>query len=409
MIMKRNLNHNWKFKYFAIWTGQGISVFTSSVLQMAIVWYLTNTTKSAFILSLATLIGYLPRVILGPFIGVIIDRYSRRKIMILSDCFIMLCSLLLTISGKEGKIPILVILFVLFTRSVGAAFHNPSLQAITPTLVPKEELTRYAGISQSVESVSMLLSPGVAAFLFSFIDLPHLVFFDVAGALIAVLILSCVTIPSVIQKDEIKKSGVLLDAREGVLAIRRISGLSSLVLVSALYAIIYFPIGTLFPLISMEYFQGSFRMSGVVETVFSVGMLLGAVILGVFGNRIHKARAISFSIGLYGSGLLITGLLPRSGILYFVILSFFMGISLPFYRGVKLAVIQLKVKEDVIGRVLSLVTSMESLAMPIGLLLAGILVGVIGVNRWFFLSGILSLILMAVSIAMPSFRRCGEE
>jgi DHA3 family macrolide efflux protein-like MFS transporter len=69
--------HKWKQKFIVLWSGQAISIFTSSVIQMAIIWYLTDRTGSAAILSLATLAGFLPQAVLGPFIGVLIDRYNR--------------------------------------------------------------------------------------------------------------------------------------------------------------------------------------------------------------------------------------------------------------------------------------------------------------------------------------------
>ena len=71
-----NKTHHWKQKFLILWTGQAISIFTSSVIQMAIIWYLTEKTGSATILSLATLVGFLPQAIMGPFIGVLIDRYT---------------------------------------------------------------------------------------------------------------------------------------------------------------------------------------------------------------------------------------------------------------------------------------------------------------------------------------------
>lgn len=76
------MNNNlklWKKKFFIIWTGQGISSLTSSIVQMAIIWYITNETHSAAALSFATLLGFLPQAVLGMFIGVFIDRYDKKR------------------------------------------------------------------------------------------------------------------------------------------------------------------------------------------------------------------------------------------------------------------------------------------------------------------------------------------
>ena len=74
--------NNWKRKFYAIWAGQAVSLITSAILQMAIIFYLTEKTGSAMVLSMASLVGFLPYAILGPAIGVLVDRHDRKKIMI---------------------------------------------------------------------------------------------------------------------------------------------------------------------------------------------------------------------------------------------------------------------------------------------------------------------------------------
>lgn len=401
----KKLQH-WQKQFFLIWSGQGVSIFTSAVIQMALVWYLTDRTGSAAVLTTATLIGYLPQVILGPFIGTLIDRYNRKKIMVISDLFIALISLSIVVSGTFGEIPVSLIMVVLFLRSIGSTFHNPSLQAVTPLFVPDEELTRYAGYSQGVESASMLLSPMAAAALYGFLKLNQIILIDVFGALFAVIMLCFVTIPDIKKTASAEQPHLLTDMKKGLDVIRNERGLMGLILISGLYAIIYFPIGTLFPLICIGYFQGSYVASGIVETVFSVGMLLGSLTLGAIGNRLRKMGAISFSITLYGSGLLITGLLTPQQLPIFAVLSLFMGFSLPFYRGVKLSVFQSKVAPEYLGRVLSLSTSIQSLAMPIGLIFSGLFAELMGIETFFLLCGVLTLLLAAVTIFTRSIQHC---
>ena len=91
---------NWKKNFFTIWTGQAISQFSSSVLQFAIVWYLTDHTGSAMVLTAAMMMGFLPQGVLGPFIGVFIDRYNRKRIMIISDLLISAASFVMVPAGS---------------------------------------------------------------------------------------------------------------------------------------------------------------------------------------------------------------------------------------------------------------------------------------------------------------------
>lgn len=115
-----------------MWTGQAISILTSSILQMALIWHLTATTQSALVLSMASLAGFLPNAILGIIAGTFVDRMNRKAIMIGADLFIAAVSLVLTIAALYGDLPVWLVLLVLAIRSVGTAFHTPSISAVHP-------------------------------------------------------------------------------------------------------------------------------------------------------------------------------------------------------------------------------------------------------------------------------------
>ena len=83
-------NKSWAAPFFTIWTGQAISLLGSQMVQFALIWWLTKTTESATVLTTATLVGILPTVILGPFVGALVDRWNRRKIIIFADSGIAL-------------------------------------------------------------------------------------------------------------------------------------------------------------------------------------------------------------------------------------------------------------------------------------------------------------------------------
>lgn len=102
------------------------------VLQMAIIFYLTEKTGSALVLSIASLAGFLPYALLGPAIGVLVDRYDRKLVMMGADIIIALAGALLTVIALFMELPIWVIMVVLCIRSIGSAFHTPALSAVTP-------------------------------------------------------------------------------------------------------------------------------------------------------------------------------------------------------------------------------------------------------------------------------------
>lgn len=387
--MKKN---NWKLKFFTIWSGQAISLITSAILQMAIIFYLTEKTGSAMVLSISSLVGFLPYAIFGPFIGVLVDRYDRKRIMILSDLIIAAAGGVLAVVGLYGELPVWMIMIVLFIRSLGAAFHSPSLSAVTPLLVPEDKLTKCAGYSQSLQSISYIISPALAAFLYSILDLNIIIFIDVIGAIIACVFVAFVNIPKINNKHEKGENNLIKEMKDGFNIIKQNKGLFSLLIIGTLYMFIYMPINALYPLISMDYFNGTPTHISITEISYALGMLLGGVLLGILGNVKKRAYLISISIFTMGISLVISGILPINGFIIFVVCCMFMGLSVPFYSGVQTSLFQEKIEPEYLGRVFSIMGSIMSLAMPIGLIFSGFFADKVGVNNWFLISGVLIII-----------------
>ncbi len=397
--------NNWKGKFALLGAGQAVSMLTSSILQISIVWYLTQTTLSPTVVTLSTLAGFLPRAVLGLFTGVFIDRFDRKKILIFADLGIALCALFLAAAAAFGYLPLWLILTVLCLRSAGAAFHTPAFNAVVPTIVPKEALTRCAGITQSFESISLILSPALAAFLYNLWDLSAIILLDVAGAAVAITIVALLPIVRYATEGDHAALHIWQDTKAGFLMLRQVPGLLAVMVISTLYAFIYFPVGSMYPLITMDYFGGGVSESSVVEIAFSSGTLLGAFLLSLLGNRIRRLGGITASIGLYGLGLIITGLLPPGGLRLFILLSVFMGLTLPFFYGLRTAILQSNVSGEYLGRVLSLTYSVSLFASPLGLLFGGAFAELVGVNYCFLLCGVLAVCLSCAMLLTPSVRR----
>lgn len=400
---------NWKRKFALLGIGQAVSILSASVLQMAIIWYLTESTKSAKIITLSTLCGYMPRAVLGMFGGALIDRYNRKIIVIVSDIIMALAALAITFGmAFTDALPIWFIFTVLAIRSVGSAFHKPALNAIIPSIVPKEYLAQCAGFLQGFESVSLIISPALAAILFGIWKLSYIAVLDAAGTVIAVLIVVFINIPAKEQGNNRGKMHILKDTKEGIAILRRINGMMPIMVISTIYAFIYFPIGSMYPLITMTYFRGSIDDSSLVEIIFSVGSLAGALVLGKIAGKIHHVFAIAVSIGVYGIGVLGTGLLPPEGIAVFMVLSGVMGITIPFFYGLRTAIFQRKIPDEYLGRVLSLAYSVSLFASPLGLILGGSFSEKAGIQNCFIICGILSICLSASMFLLPSVRKIGN-
>lgn len=386
--------NTWRKKIFCIWFGQSVSLLTSSVLQMSIIWYLSIETGSAQVVTFSTLCGFMPQAILGTFAGPIIDRLSKKKLIILSDFLIALASLALALVALSGSLPIWFIFIILIIRSIGTAFHEPAAHSLTPLIVPKEFITQYAGYSQAFDSICYLLSPAIALMLYNVWDLSSIIFLDVLGAAVAITILLVIKVP----KEELvsvkaEPINIIEDTKLGIKVMKSHKGILTLMFIATIYSAIYSPIGSLYPYITMNYFGGTTTQSGLIELIFAIGTLLGSLLLARIGNKIKKSHGLSVSMLVYGLGVFITGCLSPDGLPVFFVLSFIMGLAVPFYHGITRAIYQLTIEPEYLGRAFSLSISAKRLGMPIGLLLGGYFADAYGINTLCIVVGIMAIML----------------
>ena len=397
---------NWKRNFFTIWTGQAVSKFSSSVLQFAMIWYLTDTTESAAVVSFAVFLAFFPQAILGPISGVVIDRYNRKMIMILSDVLIALVGLAMAVAGFMGTLTTWMILLVLFLRTVGTAFHSPCMQAVTPQIVPEDQLTRCAGYSQALTSVSDIFSPAAAALLYQVWSLESIVMLDVFGALCACATLAIAWIPKLERKTERKQITMAQDIMEGFHVLRQNKGVFYLAMITGLYTIALMPVSALFPLMSMSYFGGTSTHASITEIVFSVGFMMGSVVLSAWGGTKNRVYTVFGSYMLMAGSLLVAGMLPTSGFWFFAVCSWLIGFSGPFYWGTYTPIIQTHFKGEYLGRVLTLTGCVRYLFGPLGLGIESILSEHFGINLWFTVAGILVFVAAALILLIPAVRKC---
>lgn len=402
------MQKNWKKTFYKIWAGQAFSQLSSSVLQFAIVWYLTDKTQSGMILAMAMLVGYLPQGLLGPFIGVYIDRMNRKFLMVASDLAIAGASLILALVAMRIEPPIWVVLLVMLARAIGTAFHTPTLQAVTPQLVPKEELTKCAGYTQSLQSVSQILSPALAGALYTAWDLSTIIFLDVLGALIAVSFLAVCKIPKHEGAGDVAKVQVLKEALEGWNILRMKRGMIGLVLIGSLYTIALMPVSALFPLMSMGRFGGTSTHASIVEIIFSLGFFAGSIILAKWGGTKNKIYTIILSYAMMAVSLFGSGFLPSNGYLVFCFFAWLMGVSGPFYWGMYTPLLQEKFEEKYMGRVMSITSSIRLITGPMALMISGIFADYFGEENWFLVAGVIVTVAALCCFMIPSIRKIDE-
>jgi len=380
------MNTKWKKQFITVYIGQAFSIIGSSIVQFAIIWWITLQTESAMSLTFASIAALAPSVFFGPFAGVWVDRYNRKIVMIMADGLVALSSVGLALAFFWMQVPPLWLIYlVLFVRGIGNTFHGPAMQAAIPTLVPAEMLTKAGGWGNLINSLSNMLGPVLGGLLMERLPIATLMTVDVVGAIFAIICLLFVTIPNVARTSD--KLSVFSDMRQGLLALKNNKPLFDYLPTGLLCNILFNPLSALLPLFVRTHFLGEAWHNGVVRFMMATGVLISSLVLGIWGGM--KKRFLMMNIGMFiiGGIAMYASFIPPEGFWIFVVCCFLLSATTSFVNIPLMSYMQETIAPDMLGKVLSLISTLFNLALPIGLLFAGPLSEVVGISNWFLLSG----------------------
>jgi DHA3 family macrolide efflux protein-like MFS transporter len=382
----------WAFPFFIIWSGQAFSLLGSQLVQFALIWWLTQNTGSATVLATATLVGVLPQVILGPLTGALVDRWNRRLIMIVADSVNALAVLVLAFLYIFGLAEIWHIYLLMFIRSVAGGFHGNAMMASTSLMVPKEHLARIQGLNQVLWGSLSIVSAPLGALLLSLLPMQGILGIDVGTAILAIVPLLFIPVPQPerIANGETSQgnTSVWQDMRAGLQYVWSWKGLLFICLMATLVNFLLNPAFALMPILVKNHFNGEAIQLAAMESAFGIGMIVGGLVLSTWGG--FKRRILTTLVGLLGIGVgcLTMGFLPPSAYPVAVGTMLFLGIAQPITNGPLMAAVQAAVAPEMQGRVFTLISSLAGAMSPLGLLIAGPVADLLGIQTWFILGGI---------------------
>lgn len=383
--------------FLALWVGQVFSLLGSQLVQFALIWWLTQQTGSATVLAVASIVGLVPQVVLGPFVGPLVDRWNRKWTMILADTVVALATLVLAILFWVGQADIWHVYVILFVRALGSTFHNPAMTASTSLMVPQEHLTRVQGLNQMLNGGLNIISAPLGALLLQLLPLQGVLMIDMVTAAVAITTVLLIRVPQP-RHEAAGATGSAVgqywhDLRAGFRYVLGWRGLLILMGMATLINLVLSPSTSFIPLLVTEHFQGTAWHLGAMEAALGIGVLVGGVLLGAWGG--FKNRIYTSLVGLIGLGfsVLFLGLVPVSLFPLAVLAMGLMGLMSSITNGPIMAVLQAAVAPSMQGRVFTLLSSAAMAMMPLGLAVAGPLADVIGVRTWFLIGGLLTLAL----------------
>ncbi|MBW4534881.1 MAG: MFS transporter [Pleurocapsa minor HA4230-MV1] len=422
--------------FLIVWVGQVVSLLGTKLTEFALgFWILDQTyqdTGTITQFALTILFMYLPKVIISPLAGVLVDRWNRRFAMIMSDLGTGLVTIAILALVWTNHLAVWQIYLALIVSSSLNAFQQPAYTASIAQLVPKNNLIRANGMVQASFAIAKIASPAIAGLLLHRFGLKTILCIDISTFAIAILTLISVKFPDFKRSKKSNKvvNQVISDAVAGWNYIVLRPGLLRLV---CFIAISYFTMGmievVLWPLL---YQPGSTTQLGFVLSVGGCGMLLGSVLMSVWSGPRNRVKAIICFVGLQGLIVLIGGLKISPVILALGIFGYLF--SQPIIVSCNQAIWQSKVPSRLQGRVFALQQTLERSLAICAYLLAGPLVdnvlnplmaegGIIaqmigkvintgmgqGVTLLLVILGVINLVVVAIAYREPRLRYLEQE
>ncbi len=383
-----DMNKNWKKNIILFLASQTISLFGSSLVMYAIMWHITLTTQSGVMMTIAIICGFVPTLFLSPFAGVWADRYNRKTLIILSDSLIALSTLVLAIVFLMGYGSLWLLFLMSAVRALGSAIQTPAIGAFLPQMVPEDKLTKVNATNGSIQAMVMLASPMLSGALLTMTTIETIFFIDVITAAIAVTVLSLFLHVPVHAKAQAKQTtSYFSDMREGLAYIKNHAYIKSFFLFCAVFFFFVAPVAFLTPLqVTRSFGEDVWRLTAI-EITWSLGMMLGGIIMaswGGFENRIHSMTLSTLLIGICTFSLGVTSV-------FWIYLAFMglAGVALPFFNTPSMVLLQEKVEPNFLGRVFGVLGMISSTMMPLGMLLFGPIADVIKIEVLLIGTGIL--------------------
>lgn len=391
--------YDWKNTIARFLAAQTISLFGSSIVQYAIIWYITLTTSSGKMLTISTLCGFLPQIIISLFAGVWIDRYHRKRMVMLSDTVIAISTLLLAISFISGYKNIWLLFAVLIIRSAGTGIQTPAVNAIIPQIVPTGRLMKVNGINSTLSSIIMFISPAVSGAILSVASLEATLLIDVVTAVIGVGITSTVYIKPYVRKLD-NNNNHLEEIKNGYLYLKENHFIKRLLIFQLVILFLISPSAFLTPLmVSRTYGNEVWRLTAS-EMTYSFGMVIGGLLIASWGGFQKKLNTTLLAGTFYG--LLMIGMGAAPVFLIYLVCNTMIGVTSPCYNAPITVTLQEKVIPEMHGRIFSFMQIATSCALPLGMLFFGPLADVFKVQTLLLVSGFM-VVIISVFIYLTSF------
>lgn len=381
-----------------LWLASLLSVTGSQISRVGLILYISSTGNSVSAVALLLILELLPGALVAPLAGVVIDAYSKRVVMIVSDLLRMVFMLLIWWRPTTGMIYVMAAL-----HSIATVFYLPAKSALIPAVVEESDWPSANGLDQSASSLTLVAGPIIGAELLIFLGLKATLIVDALSFLASALLLTRVkSRPVTREYVELSLASTVQNVKAGwsyITTHHLLLRLNAMVFVSMLCAGMWMPLA---PSFIRDQLSGSSRLVGWQIGIFGLGAILGGLLAPLLLRRFGKG--VMVFLGLLSEGICLSVYAVVSHIGVSMLIMFVLGIVVSIVVVTFYSILQTVVEEPFLGRVFSIVKQSENLAVVLAMVFAVLLQDFLDSHVIFLVAG---LSYVALTVA-SSFSRGGR-
>lgn len=386
---------------------QSVTLFGSTLVQMAVVWYATLLTSSGLWVAAFSVCSYFPQFLVSFWGGVWADRFPRKWLIAGSDAAIAAVTLAMAAAIphiQDQTVLLFLLLLMSAVRSLGAGIQTPAVHAALPRLVPEEQLMRANGINAALQSLVQFAAPAAAGVVLVSSSLRSTLLIDVLTAALGIGLLCMVPLPFRRLPEE--KTSVFQELKSGIsYAVSNLDA-GMLLLIYGGFVFLCVPAGYLSGLFVSRVYGESYGYLTAVELAGFAGMTAGGLLAACRGQSRKKTRTLRNSLTVFGAMAILMAVSCR--FLPYLILMAVYGVALTGVQTALTTLLQEKTEPFMQGRIFGLFSSMYSGFLPLGMAVFGPLADHIPLRILMALSGaaLIGLGKCSCAIKYPAKRRC---
>jgi MFS family permease len=376
---------NRHFLYY--WLGQLISLFGTWMQKTALAWLVYIMTKSALLLGLLGFFQFLPMLLFSVFAGAIIDRYPKKKLLLITQVIGMIQASLLFLLLMIGKANYGVILCLAMISGLANTFDLPARQALTMELVGKEHIMNAVGLNSISFNLAKIGGPAVAG-LIMLIGGSKLCFFFNALSYVPI-ILVLLWLPKEAPIPEIKKEPVLTGVKEGLGYIKNKGDLVSIFLWMSVFCTFATNNDVVVPVFAKSILQQGEKGYSFLVSCMGIGSLCGALCIAIVSQIGPKRKILQLSSFISALLLILAGM-QHSYVLTMLLITIISFFNLTFLATAN-SFLQIHTEHAFRGRVMSIYSLLTAGSTPIGNLFVGMMMERYGASQGFFMQGVVTI------------------